>query len=154
MCFSARCQGFGCTATGLPAQVVLSAECCPLSTEPHQITTGPQTQGLKRISLRNEKKSQYFYIVILCISSGRCTEACVNNIHNLHVHGTDSNLLFIDGNTLYPKKQFHSSPSCVCLHLSGTTPPQYLMMDTREEGYFIHLSLRKSQAASWNVMYC
>lgn len=35
--------------------------------------------------------------------------------------------LFIDGKTLYPKKQFHSSPSWVCLHLSGTTPPQYLM---------------------------
>lgn len=34
--------------------------------------------------------------------------------------------LFIDGKTLYPKKQFHSSPSWVCLHLSGTTPPQYL----------------------------
>lgn len=37
------------------------------------------------------------------------------------------NSLFIDGKTLYPKKQFHSSPSWVCLHFSGTTPPQYLM---------------------------
>lgn len=39
----------------------------------------------------------------------------------------DSNSLFIVGKTLYPKKQFHSSPSWFCLHLSGTTPPQYLM---------------------------
>lgn len=37
-----------------------------------------------------------------------------------------SNALFMDGKTLYPKKQFHSSPSWVCLHFSGTTPPQYL----------------------------
>lgn len=39
--------------------------------------------------------------------------------------------LFIDGKTLYPKKHFHSSPSWVFLHLSGTTPPQYLIRQMR-----------------------
>lgn len=37
----------------------------------------------------------------------------------------------MDGNTLYPKKQFHSSPGWICLHLSGTIPPQYLTEQDR-----------------------
>lgn len=50
-------------------------------------------------------------------------------------------LLFIDGKTLYPKKQFHSSPSWVCLHLSGTTPPQYLMSrGERQIGHDVYVS--------------
>lgn len=46
VCSSARCPGFGCSATGLPAQVDPLAGYCPLSAGPHQRATGPQTQGL------------------------------------------------------------------------------------------------------------
>lgn len=43
-----------------------------------------------------------------------------------HTDKNVSDSLLIDGKTRYPKKQFHSSPSWVWLHLSGITPPQYL----------------------------
>lgn len=63
------------------------------------------------------------------------------------------NSLFIDGKTLYPKKQFHSSPSWVCLHLSGTTPPQYLMGQILATWWSRHLFPKTVHLTkSWHVM--
>lgn len=56
------------------------------------------------------------------------------------------NLLFIEGKTLYPKKQFHSSPSWLCLHLSGTTLPQYLIEDATKQ--------HKQQCFSYKTINC
>lgn len=111
VCFSALCLDFGCSATGLPAQVGLWAVYCPLSIGPHQRATGPQTQGLHV----GERK----------INTRLHLDPCVH-LYIYVVPNETRDSLFIDGNTLYPKKQFHSSPWWVCLHLSGTTPPQYL----------------------------
>ena len=72
-----------------------------------------------------------------------CSEFCFETL----------NSLFIDGKTLYPKKQFHSSPSWVCLHLSGTTPPQYLMgqiLPTWWSHHFFPKTVHLTK--SWHVM--
>lgn len=72
--------------------------------------------------------------IVWYISTQTCATqmfwACINMLvkhPNINIVQNETpNSLFIDGKTLYPKKQFHSSPSWVFLHLSGTTPPQYL----------------------------
>lgn len=117
VCFSAQCLDSGCSATGPPAQVALSAGYCRQSTGPHQRATEPQTLGLCREKCR-------IYGVKLSPRRLRL----IKKSHNWAIMLSAS--LLIEGKTLYPKKQFHSSPSWVCLHLSGTTAPQYLIDGT------------------------
>ncbi len=72
---------------------------------------------------------QMFWICML----GKHTNISTYSVRFYLTLNETTNSLFIDGKTLYPKKQFHSSPSWVCLHFSGTTPPQYLMGQVRTD---------------------
>lgn len=109
-CASAPAPGSGCTSTGPRGWAGRSGGCCRRSAGLRRKATAPRTPGLwgrHNVPPRSDFKSHT--VLSLSEKLGLCCDS-----------------LFSVGKSLYPKKQFHSSPTWACLQLSGTSPPQYL----------------------------